>query len=138
MEIQGRIVIDLGEQSGTSRVGNPWKKHEYVLETHDTYPKKICFTLFGERADQYPCTVGEEVTLSFDINSREYNGRWYTEISGWKVDKGAAAAPGAAPAPGYGAPAAPGYAAPAAPAPAAAPATDPFAAPAAGNDDLPF
>ena len=78
MEIQGKIIRDLGETSGTSRAGNAWKKHEYVLETHDTYPKQICFNLFGDRADQYVCSVGEEVTLSFDLSSREYNGRWYT------------------------------------------------------------
>lgn len=123
MEIQGKIIRDLGESSGTSRAGNLWKKHEYVLETHDTYPKQICFNLFGDRADQYVCAVGEEVTLSFDLNSREYNGRWYTDVAGWKVEKGAAAAPAAAPAPVA--------------APAPAPAADPFGAP-AGSDDLPF
>lgn len=131
MEIQGKIVRDLGETSGTSRAGNAWKKHEYVLETHDTYPKQIAFNLFGDRADQYPCTVGEEVTLSFDINSREFNGRWYTDISGWKVEKGAPAASAAAPAP------APSYGTPAA-APAPAAPADPFGAPAGGTDDLPF
>lgn len=134
MEIQGKIIRDLGEQSGTSRAGNAWKKHEYVLETHDTYPKQICFNLFGDRADQYVCSVGEEITLSFDLSSREYNGRWYTDVSGWKIEKGA---PAAAPAPApnaYAAPApaaAPYAAAPAAPA-------DPFGAPAGGTDDLPF
>lgn len=131
MEIQGKIIRDLGETSGTSRAGNAWKKHEYVLETHDTYPKQICFNLFGDRADQYVCNVGEEVTLSFDINSREFNGRWYTDISGWKIEKGGAAASAPAPAP---APAAAPYAAPATPAGPA----DPFGAPAGGSDDLPF
>ncbi|MCM1028509.1 MAG: DUF3127 domain-containing protein [Pseudoflavonifractor sp.] len=134
MEIQGKIIHDLGETSGTSRAGNAWKKHEYVLETHETYPKKVAFTLFGERADQYQCAINDEITLSFDINSREFNGRWYTDITAWKIEKGAAgtqsSAAAAAPAPAYGAPAA----APAAP---AAPA-DPFGAPAGGNDDLPF
>lgn len=121
--------MDLGEQSGTSRAGNPWKKHEYVLETMETYPKKVCFNLFGDRADQYRCAIGDEITLSFDLNSREYNGRWYTDVSGWKIEKGAAAP---APVPGV----APVQAAPAAPA-APAPMSDPFGAP-AGNDDLPF
>ncbi len=130
MDIQGKIVRDLGETSGTSRAGNNWKKHEYVLETHDTYPKQIAFNLFGERADQYICNVGDEVVLSFDINSREFNGRWYTDISGWKVER-VTNTPATAPA-GV----APG--APVAPAPAPAPAADPFGAPAGGNDDLPF
>lgn len=88
MEIKGKIIVALPEQSGVSKSGNNWKKREYVLETLETYPKKVHFDLFGERADQYPLSVGEIITLSFDINSREYNGRWFTSISGWKVDKG--------------------------------------------------
>lgn len=77
----------LPEQSGVSKAGNQWKKREYVLETLENYPKKVHFDLFGDRADQYPLNVGDEIVLSFDINSREFNGRWYTSISGWKVEK---------------------------------------------------
>lgn len=100
MEIKGKVILAFPEQSGVSKSGNSWKKREYVLETFDNYPKKIHFDLFGERADQYPINVGENITLSFDIESREYNGRWYTSIRGWKVDKdnGAIAADPAAPA----------------------------------------
>ena len=88
----------------------------------ETYPKKVHFDFFGERADQYPLNVGEIVTLSFDIESREYNGRWYTGIRGWKAEKEGATAP----TPAYGG----------APAP---PAVDPFtSAPGAPEDDIPF
>lgn len=88
MEIQGKIIAVLPEISGVSKgTGNPWKKREYVLETHDAYPKKVHFDFFGEKADQYPLNIGDEITLSFDIESREYNGRWYTSIRGWKADK---------------------------------------------------
>lgn len=128
MEIEGKIIHNLGETSGTSKAGRAWKKHEYVLETQDTYPKKVYFDFFGERADQYPLEVGDVIRLSFDIDSREYNGRWYTSISGWKAEKldaGAAA-------PQTGAPAA---AAPSAGMPAA-PAAPDFAAD--DSDDLPF
>ena len=106
MEIKGKVILALPEQSGVSKNGNSWKKREYVLETFDNYPKKIHFDLFGERADQYPINVGENITLSFDIESREYNGRWYTSIRGWKVDKdnGVAAAPAAPAANGIPAP----------------------------------
>ncbi|MCM1021047.1 MAG: DUF3127 domain-containing protein [Muribaculum sp.] len=90
MEIEGKIIIALPEQSGVSKAGNNWKKREYVLETMETYPKKVHFVLFGDRADQYPLSVGEQIKLSYDINSREFNGRWYTSIDGWKVEKGAA------------------------------------------------
>lgn len=126
MEVEGKIILALPEQSGVSRAGNNWKKREYVLETHETYPKKVFFVLFGDRADQYPLNVGDEIRLSFDINSREYNGRWFTSIDGWKVEPAAApAAPGAPAAPAYGAPAPI----------AAAPMPDLTPEP---NDDLPF
>ncbi len=87
MEIKGKIIIALPEMSGTSKSGNAWKKREYVLETQETYPRKVHFDFFGERADQYPLAVGDDVTLSFDIESREFNGRWYTSIRGWKAEK---------------------------------------------------
>lgn len=93
MEIKGKIILALPEMSGVSKSGNNWKKREYVLETMDTYPKKVHFDFFGERADQYPLNVGEVITLSFDIESREYNGRWYTSIRGWKAEKDGATAP---------------------------------------------
>lgn len=122
MEIKGKIIVALPEQTGVSKAGNSWKKREYVLETQETYPKKIHFDLFGERADQYPLSVGETVTLSFDIESREYNGRWFTSIRGWKVDKDGAASPASAPVP------------------PAAPASDPFGglSSTSPDEDIPF
>ena len=131
MEVIGKIFAALPEVSGTSQGGKQWKKREYVLETLETYPKKIFFDFFGDKADQFPLTVGQTIKLFFDIESREYNGRWYTNIRGWKTEP-ADAAPVAGPAPapypqgGYAAPAAPG-AMPPPPAPAAEAA-----------DDLPF
>ncbi|MDE6303979.1 MAG: DUF3127 domain-containing protein [Paramuribaculum sp.] len=91
MEISGKIIVALPEVSGTSKAGNAWKKREYVLETQETYPKKVHFDFFGDRADQYPLNVGDDITLSFDIESREYQGRWYTSIRGWKAEKQGAA-----------------------------------------------
>ncbi len=124
MEVQGKIILKLPLASGTSKAGNQWKKQEYVLETHDAYPKKVHFDFFGDRADQYPLEVGDEVTVSFDIESREFNGRWYTDIRGWKAEKNAAGVPQQ--------PAAQGD--PAAPLP---PADTNFDQP-ESNDDLPF
>lgn len=137
MEISGKIIAVLPLQSGTSKAGRAWKKQEYVLETQDTYPRKVKFDFFGDRVDQYPLAIGDDVTVSFDIESREFNGRWYTDIHGWKAEKGVPqGAGGAMPSEqGFGA-------APAAPAPgfgpAAAPAADPFAAAPDATDDLPF
>ena len=129
MEITGKITHAFPEVSGTSKAGNTWKKREYVLETQETYPRKVFFDFFGERADQYPLTVGQMVKLSFDIESREYNGKWYTSIRGWKAESADGSAMAAA------APAAPASMA-GAPAPGAFP--PPPAMPAEPADDLPF
>lgn len=134
MEVKGKIIAVLPEISGTSKAGNPWKKKEYVLETLENYPKKVHFDFFGERADQYPLSVGDVITLSFDIESREYQGRWYTSIRGWKAEKGDAAMAGAPAAPAQAIPASafPGAGAPAVPqSPAPFPGGD-------GTEDLPF
>ena len=55
--------------------------------TQEAYPKKIFFSFFGDRANQYPLNVGDTVRLSFDIDSHEFNGRWFTNINGWKAEK---------------------------------------------------
>lgn len=128
MEIQGKIIAALPEQGGVAKAsGKEWRKREYVLETQETYPKKVCFNLFGDRIDQYPMTVGETVTVSFDLESREYNGRWYTDVRAYKVDKGSAPAANDAPFP----PAGPSTLNDFPPAPADLPAAGP-------NEDLPF
>jgi len=137
MEIIGKIIAAFPEVGGTSKAGNPWKKREYVLETQETYPKKVFFDFFGERAEQYPLQVGQVIKLSFDIDSREYNGRWFVSIRGWKAEPADQAAPAMAPqAPTYGpAPQMPqGYATPAG-VPTPPPAVDLAPAP---TDDLPF
>ena len=121
MEISGKIIQVLPLQQGTSKAGNPWKKQEYVLETHDTYPRKVKFDFFGDRVDQFPLALGEEVTVSFDLESREFNGRWYTDVRAWKAEKAGAAVPN--PGADYN----------------GAGNVDPFAAPSHDeSDDLPF
>lgn len=126
-------------QSGISKAGNNWKKREWVLETFGNYPRKVKFHVFGDRSDTIGIEVGNTYRLSFDLESREFNGRWYTDVSVFAATPsdgtGAAPAPAYPQQPQYGATPAPGsYAAPAAP---AAP-VDPFAPGAAPNDDLPF
>ena len=93
--MQGHIIAVMPEAGGTGKNGNPWKKQEFVLETKDNYPKKICFTLWGEKIDQYALQTGEFVTVSIDIESREYNGRWYTDLKAWKVEKSGESQPAA-------------------------------------------
>lgn len=127
MEVTGKIIVAMPEVSGTSKAGNQWKKRNYVLETMDNYPTKIAFEFFGERADQYPLSVGDVVKLSFDIDSHEYQGRWFTSIRGWKAEKEGA---NGQPAVASQAPAADPFAG-SVPAPQFTPSSDP-------NDDLPF
>ncbi|MBQ7945342.1 MAG: DUF3127 domain-containing protein [Bacteroidales bacterium] len=86
MEIQGKIIKKLPLASGEGRNGT-WRRQEYVLEYGDRFPKQVCFSLMNARIDQYPMEIDEEVIVSFDIESREYNGRYYTSVSAWKVDK---------------------------------------------------
>ena len=82
MDIEGKIILDLGIQSGTSKAGNPWKKREMVLETFGQYPRKVKFTIFGDaRVDSLNLEVGKDYILSFDLESREFNGRWYTDVT---------------------------------------------------------
>ena len=126
MNISGKVVQVLPIQTGTSKAGNPWQKQEFILEQGGQYPRKVCISLFGDNVAKIP-QVGQEVMVSVDIDSREFNGRWYTEIKAWNIVQ--TGAQPAAPAPQQ-----------VAPAPAAAPAQpQPAPAPQAGvADDLPF
>lgn len=81
MEIEGKIILDLPLQSGTSKAGNPWKKKEWVLETFGNYPKKVKVQAFGDRVDNLRIEPGKDYRLGIDIESREFNGRWYTDVS---------------------------------------------------------
>ena len=139
MEVNGKIVQFIGETSGVARSsGNPWKKKEYVLETFETVPRRIAFDFFGDRADQFPLNVGDTITLSFDIESREYNGRWYTNIRGWKTEPYTAPAFGATSQGAQGLPQPqPNYGVPGAVPPPPAVGIPPVE-PAGSNEDLPF
>lgn len=121
MDIVGKIIQVLPLQEGVSKTGNPWKVQSYVLETQEQYPRKVCFEIFGEeRIKNNLCNIDDLVTVSFDIESREFNGRWYTSIRAWRVQQGdmTSAQPATAAPQPAAAPAAP-QAATAQPAPAA-------------------
>ena len=86
MELKGRVIQLLPQQSGMGKKG-PWKKQEFILETQSQYPKKVCLSVWGDKVDQYNLAIGDEVNVAVDLESREYNGRWYTEARAWKVEK---------------------------------------------------
>ena len=89
MEVVGKIIQVLPAQEGVGRNGNPWKVQPYVLETFDQYPRKVHFEVFGEdRIKANPCDLDQVVTVSFDIESREFNGRWYTSIRAYRIQQG--------------------------------------------------
>lgn len=112
MELTGKIIAVLPERGGISqRTGAEWKSQSFVLETQDNYPRRMCFDVFGaDKITQFGIAIGETLTVSFDIDAHEYQGRWYNSIRAWKVERAqsepAVAVPGAA-VPPVGAPAQP-------------------------------
>lgn len=93
MEINLKIIQVLPAQEGVGKNGNPWKMQGYVGETQSEYQKKVYFEVFGEeRIKDNPCDIDDMVKVSFDIESREFNGRWYTSIRAWKIEPAQAAA----------------------------------------------
>ncbi len=135
-------------QSGIGKTGNNWQKQDFVIETLEQYPKKICANLWGDRCAMLEVVnIGDQIVMSFDIESREFNGRWYTDVRAFRLAP-VAATPNAQPQ--YAPPAAaqPQYAQPAQPQytqqPVAQPVvpTAPVVPPAEDNsnmdDDLPF
>ena len=142
MEITGKIIAVLPERGGTSaRTGSEWRVASYVLETMDQYPRKMNFEVFGvDRIQQFNIQLGEVMTVSFDVDAHEYNGRWFNSIRAFKVDHNpqpVAAVPGASPA--QPVPPMPSAPMPSVP-PTAAPASQDAAPSFASNEgeDLPF
>ena len=88
MELAGKVIAVLEPKSGTSRNGNEWMVQEYVIETHDQYPRRMCFDVFGaDKIQQFAIKIGEELNVSFDIDAREWQGRWFNSIRAWKVER---------------------------------------------------
>lgn len=93
MEIQGKIIAVLPTRSGTSARGTQWSSQTAVIETQEQYPKKLAFDVINDKIDQFNIQVGEFLTVQFDINAREYNGRWFNSVNAWNVIRHAQQAP---------------------------------------------
>lgn len=137
MEIIGKLLQKLPLQSGIGRTGNSWQKQEFVIETIEQYPKKVCANLWGDKLDMLDTVnIGDTVKVSFSIESREFNGKWYTDVKAWKIEP-ATESPMPTAAPAY-------QTAPAAPVAPAAGTIPPMASEDMdtftdnGGDDLPF
>lgn len=85
LKISGRIQKVLPLATGEGRNG-VWRKQEFILETDDQYPKLICIAAWGDKIDENIIKPGNKVTVSIDIESREYNGKWYTDVKAWKIE----------------------------------------------------
>jgi hypothetical protein len=115
MDVKGKVVQLLPMQTGMGKKG-PWKKQEFIVETVGQYPKKVCLSIWGDKVDQFKVAVGDQVGVTVDLESREYNGRWYTEARAWKLEKSGGSGDGSTP----------------------PPAEEPFYSQETSADDLPF
>ena len=87
MELKGTIKEILQVQSGQSKSGSEWRKQQFILETlDDKYPKTVCIMVWGDNIDKFALQVGLQVEASIEIESREFNQRWYTDVKAWKVE----------------------------------------------------
>jgi hypothetical protein len=86
MEIKGRLVKVLPAQTGQGRNGE-WKKQEFVLELDGTYPRKLCISAWNDKVNVETLTEGTVLNVYFDAESREFNGKWYTNLTAWKVEQ---------------------------------------------------
>ena len=88
MEIIGKLISKLELQSGIGKTGNSWQKQEFVIETIEQYPKKVCANLWGDKIDVLSAlAIGDTVVVTFNLESREFNGKWYTDVRAWKIEK---------------------------------------------------
>lgn len=85
MQITAKLTQLLPIQTGTGKNGE-WKKQDIIVETEGQYPKKICVSIWGDKINEGQLQIGNELKIDFDIESRDYNGRWYTDIKAWKIE----------------------------------------------------
>ena len=89
MELTGKVIAVMEARSGKSaRTGNDWMTQEYVIEVPGQFPKRCIFSVFGEdRIKQFNIQNGEDITIQFDIDAREYNGRWFNDVRAYAVTR---------------------------------------------------
>ena len=85
MQLTAKILTLLPLQTGKGKNGD-WKKQDLIVETGEAYPKRICVSVWGDKINLSTLVVGNELNIDFDIESREYNGRWYTDVKAWRIE----------------------------------------------------
>lgn len=86
MEITGKIINILPEETGQGKNG-PWKKQSFIIETQEQFPKKVCIVNWGDKVDLKSNGINTVVTVSINVESREFNGKWYTDVKAWRMIK---------------------------------------------------
>lgn len=85
MNLTAKLTQLLPLQTGAGKNG-PWKKQDIIVETEGPFPKKVCVSIWGEKIDNTQLQIGNHLRIDFDLESREYNERWYTDVKAWKID----------------------------------------------------
>lgn len=85
MQLTAKVIQLLPLQTGTGRNGE-WKKQDIIVETDGQYPKKICISIWGDKINASHLVVGNKLKIDFDVESREYNSRWYTDVKAWRTE----------------------------------------------------
>lgn len=88
MNIEGKVKQVLDVQTGQGKNGE-WKKQSFIIETAGQYPKEVCITIWSDAVANSASilVVGNQINVSFDLESREFNGRWYTDVKAWKINQ---------------------------------------------------
>ena len=93
MQLTAKLTQLLPLQTGTGKNGQ-WKKQDIIVETDGTYPKKVCISIWGDKINESVLKIGSQLDISFDVESREYNSKWYTDVKAWKIEAAGAAKSG--------------------------------------------
>ena len=85
MQLTAKLTQLLPVQTRAGKNGE-WKKQEIIVETDGQYPKKVCVSIWGDKINEGQLQIGNILKIDFDIESREYNSKWYTDIKAWKIE----------------------------------------------------
>lgn len=85
MQLTAKLIQLLPVQTGSGKNGQ-WKKQDIIVETEGKFPKKVCMSIWGDKIDVRQLQLGNQLTISFDLESREFNGRWYTDVKVFKLE----------------------------------------------------
>ena len=90
MQLTAKLIQVLPLQTGTGKNGQ-WKKQDIIVETEGQFPKKVCISIWGDKINESQLQLGAQLAISFDVESREYNSKWYTDVKAWKIEAAGAA-----------------------------------------------